>query len=208
VVIKPSSSTVLVLALWGLALPGAGLHAQLEPVGPHLRNSAYIGIGYVTNVPNTFVGFNLLGLTPKLLGGAGLYADVKFTTSSPGSQSSFLEGVSVEQAEITFGDQLFEQKSDWLSFNVALVYAVTPELALYGGAGYAKETAYKQYFDNSEIRGEFGFYWIEDPANSGNRVNVLGGGFIRLARFLLFQVGAEAQPLGATLGLTFTFALR
>lgn len=206
-VVKPSSSTVWVLALWGLALPGASLQAQLEPPGQHLKNSAYLGVGYVTNVPNTYVGFNVLGITPKLFGGAGLYADVKFTTSSPGDDPFFLPGVSVDQAEITWGDQYFGEKSDWLSINLALVYTVTPELALYGGAGYSKETAYREYYDNSETRGNFGFYWIEDTQGSGDRINFLGGGFIRLARVLLFQVGAEAQPLGATIGLTLAFSL-
>lgn len=206
-VVKPSSSTAFFLVLWGLALPGAGLQGQLEPAGPHLRSSAQIGVGYVVNVPNTYVGFNLLALTPKLFGGAGLYGDVKFTASSQGDDPYFLPGITVEQAEVTWGDELFEEKSDWLSINAALVYAVSPELALYGGAGYSRETAYRQYFDNSRSRGEFGFYWIKDPDASGNRVNVLGGGFIRLARALLFQVGAEAQPLGATLGLTLAFSL-
>ncbi len=205
--LKRRSSTILFLALWGLALSSTSLQAQRQPV-PDLRNSSYIGVGYVTNVPNQFLGFNLLGITPKLLGGLGLYADAKFSTDSPANDPTLMEGVTVQQAEITFGDDLFEERSEWRSFNVALVYAVTPELALYGGAGYSKETAYRQYFDDSQTRGEFGFYWIEDPAESGTRVNVLGGGFIRLARVLLFQAGAEAQPLGATVGLTFTFALR
>ena len=111
--------------------------------------------------------------------------------------------LSVLQAETTFGDQCFQEKSDWLSINFALVYAVSGELALYGGAGYTRETNYREYFDNSQTRGELGFYWISDPDASGNRVNVLGGVFMRMGPHVLLQMGVEAQPKGVTIGFTF-----
>jgi hypothetical protein len=164
-----------------------------------------VGIGYVASIPTTFLGFSALGVTPKLFGGAGLYADVKLTTSSPGDSPYYMPGVTVADAEVTYGDMLYEEKSDWLSIDMALVYALTDELAVYGGLGYTKKTHYRQYFDDSQTRGNFGFYWVSDPAASGNRINALGGAFLRITRFVVFQLGAASQPPGANVGIALTF---
>jgi hypothetical protein len=189
-----------------LSLPGTILQAQVgRPPVRGLRASTHLGIGYVANVPTTFLGFSALAVTPKLFGGAGLYADVKLTTKSPGDDPYYLPGVSVTDAEVTYGDVLYEEKSDWLTINGALVYAITQELAVYGGLGYAKKTHYRQYFDDSQTRGNFGFYWIADPGASGTRVNALGGALVRITRFVVFQLGAESQPPGANVGFAITF---
>ena len=198
------ASITVLLALATLTLPVREVRAQGQrPLLADMRNSSRVGVGYVVNIPNTFVGFTALGMTPKLFGGAGVYADVKFTTSSPGSDLYYLSGISVQQAEGTFGDQFFREQSDWLSINFALVYALGRELAVYGGAGYTRERRYREYFDDSQSRGELGFYWISDSAASGNRVNLLGGAFLRLGRSVMFQMGVEAQPKGATVGVMF-----
>lgn len=191
-----------------LALCSASLHAQRQPRPsiPTFKNVTHVGVGWVANVPNTYLGFSTLGLFPGIVGGAGLYADVKLTTSSPGDEPGYLPNVTPQDAELTYGDLLFDEQSDWLTVDLALVYAVSPELAVYGGAGYARRTHFRQYFDDSETRGEFGFYWVSDADRSGTRVNALGGVMIRLTRFTAFQVGGETQPPGVTLGLTLTFA--
>lgn len=194
------------LVLASLLLCSAGLHAQARrPLVPDLRNAPHVGVGYLANIPNTALGFSVLGTTPKLFGGAGLHANVKLTTGSPGDSPHFLPAVSVEQAELDFGDQFFQDESDWLTINLALVYAINGSLAVYGGAGYAKEDRYREYFDDLETRGDNGFYWVSDPDGSGTRVNVLGGMFFRLAKAVFFQLGAETAPPGANAGVTFAF---
>jgi hypothetical protein len=195
----------LVLTLAGPSLPVTVLAAQAgRPVVAGLRSSPQLGLGYVANIPTTFLGFSALGLTPKLFGGAGLYADVKLTTSSPGDDPYYLPNVTVTDAEVTYGDMLYEEKSDWLTVNAAAVYAITQELAVYGGLGYAKKTHYRQYYDASQTRGNFGFYWISDPSASGTRVNALGGALMRITRHFVFQLGAESQPAGANVGVAIT----
>lgn len=195
------------LALLGISLPGMALQGQgTGPGVGDLRAATYVGIGYVASVPTTFLGFSALVTTPRVLGGAGVYADVKLTTGSPGEDPFFLPGVSVADAEVSFGDLLYHEESDWVSVNLALVYAVTGEFAVYGGGGYSKREHYRQYFDDSQTRGELGFYWVADPDNSGTRVNVLGGALLRVTRFALFQLGVESQPLGVDVGLMLTFA--
>lgn len=194
-------------ALVGISLPGLALQGQgMGPGVGDLRAATYVGIGYVANVPTTFLGFSALVTTPRFLGGAGLYADFKLTTGSPGDSPYYLPNVTVADAEFTFGDQMFSKESDWVSVNLAMVYAITGELALYGGAGYSKREHYRQYYDETLTRGDLGFYWVSDPDNSGTRVNVLGGALLRVTRFALFQLGVESQPLGADVGVVLTFA--
>ena len=198
------ASITVLLALATLPLLSREVRAQGQrPLVPDMWNSSRVGVGYVANIPNTFLGFTALGMTPKLFGGAGVYADVKFTTSSPGSDLYYLSGISVQQAEATFGDQFFREQSDWLSINFALVYALGREFTVYGGAGYTRERRYREYFDDSQTRGQLGFYWISDSGASGNRVNVLGGAFFRLGQAVMLQTGVEAQPTGATVGVMF-----
>lgn len=190
-----------------LLLPGAGLQAQAaRREGPNLRTTSYLGLGYVASVPITPLGFSLLVVSPKVFRGAGVYGDVKLTTSSAGSDPYYLPGVSVADAEITYGDLLYEQRSDWLTIDLAMVYAITGEFAVYAGAGYSREKHFRQYFDDTQSRGDLGFYWISDPAESGTRVNVLGGALVRLRHFLYFQMGVESAPRAVNLGLTVTVA--
>ena len=193
-----ASIIMVLLALATLTLPGRNARAQGIP---DMRNSSRVGVGYAVNVPNTFVGLTAQGMTPKLFGGAGLYADVKFTPSSPSSDPYYRSDISVLQAENTFSDLRFREQSDWLSINAAFVYAVSSELAVYGGAGYTRERRYRMYFDDSQTRGEMGFYWISDSEASGNRVNLLGGALIRAGRSVIFQMGVESQPKGVTIGI-------
>jgi hypothetical protein len=115
--------------------------------------------------------------------------------------------ITVDQADNQFADQLYLEQSAWLSVNLALVYAVTPELAVYAGGGYSRERHYRQYFDATETRGLAGFYWIRDPAASGNRLNGMGGILLRAGRYLAFQMGVGARPPGVDVGMMLTLPM-
>jgi hypothetical protein len=183
-------------------LSAPGLQAQQGPLYPDLRNATFFGVGYVVNVPNTYVGFSALAFSHRVLAGAGLYADVKFSTSSPGDSPYLIPGVTAQEAEVLWADALGIAESTYLSVNLALVYAITPELGLYAGAGYTNEEHYREYYDNAMERGNLGFYWVADPEDTGSRVNLLGGALFRLHKNLLLAMGLEAQPRGAMIGLT------
>jgi len=205
-VVRILRASIALLALGCLSLVGGPLAAQ---GAPSLRNSSRIGVGYVANIPNTFLGFSALAMTYKLFGGAGLYVDFKTTTKDHRSDPDYYPGISVDSAALGLADLLYAEESEWLSVNAALVYAVTPDLALYGGAGYSRERHYQQYYDDRvpPLHGEFGFYWIDDPEGSGDRVNVLGGVLFRLTKYALFQLGGEMQPPGVTVGVILALPL-
>ncbi len=173
----------------------------------HLHNSTTLGLGYVMSVPNAFVGFSALGISPSILGGAGLYADVKFSHDSPGREEEFRGNIDWRDSEFTFGDQLFEERSAWVMVDLALAYAVTRELVLYAGGGYAREWHYRNYFDDSLNRGIEGFYWVLEEEESGKRVNIIAGMLIRAAPHFLIQVGADGRPRGAAVGIMLTLPL-
>ena len=183
-----------------LVIPLSVGQAQGRYHVPDLHNSSYLGVGYVASIPYAFVGASALGLSRNILGGAGVYADVKFSATSPSRESYYDPNTTVDQAQNQYGDFLLDERSAWLTMNLALVYAVTPELGVYGGAGYSREHHYREYFDASQTRGLAGFYWVADTAASGNRVNALGGLLLRAGRHILFQVGLEAHPQGADVG--------
>ena len=192
------TQTLLTQAAWA---QGGGLMSK------NLRSSSTLGVGYVLSVPNTYVGFSLLGIAPKILGGLGLYADVKFSHDSPEGGAEFRDDIEVEDSEFTYGDQLFERRSTWLMADLALAYAVSDELALYFGGGYARKKHYCNYFDNSLTRGFEGFYWILDDEDSGDRVNIIGGMLIRAAPHFVVQTGFDGSPRGVSVGVMFTLPL-
>ena len=198
----PRAFVTFALAVSILTFPFAAVSAQARR--QDLRNSSTLGFGYVVSVPNMYVGFAALGLSPKFFGGAGLYGDVKFTHDSPGGLPEYRAGISREQAELEYGDHLFEERSAWVAVNLALAYAITREFGLYAGGGYARERHYRLYFDESQSRGLEGFYWIPDDAASGNRVNALAGMLIRAGPHLVFQAGGETRPVGITVGVMLT----
>jgi hypothetical protein len=175
-----------------------------QQLAAHFRSGPQLGVGWVANVPTSYVGFSVMALTPAVLGGGGFYADIKVTSSSPESQAGFLPDVTPQGAELTFGDLLFTDESEWLTIDLAAVYAVTAEFALYAGAGYSDQKHYRQYYDESETRGEFGFYWVSDPEETGTRVNLLGGAIMRVNRLAAFQAGGQTQPAGVNVGVVLT----
>lgn len=198
-----SGLIALVLVIWTVSAPGTALRAQ--PI-PDLKNSTHLGVGYAVSMPDIFVGITALGLTPAVLGGAGLLADVKFTHDSPGSDPYYRDDISVEEAEITYGDFLSREKSTWLTVDLAVVYVLNRDFAVYVGGGYSKEEKYREYYDDEHERGNLGFYWVLDEAGSGTRVNVLGGALFRASRYVMFQVGMESRP-GVIVGVVLTLPL-
>jgi hypothetical protein len=184
-------------ALLAALLPAAA-SAQETELRPHF------GVGYVINGPHQFLGFSAQALSLRL-GGIGAYVDMKFDRSSPSREVEFDATLTAAQAEDRFGDRLFQEESSWRSFNVALLRPVIPELILYAGVGSSSQTHYRTYYDESASRGLEGLYTVEDPRESGNRMNLLGGGFFRIGPTLMLQFGVEMKPRGFTVGGVYTF---
>jgi hypothetical protein len=190
------------IGLTGAVVIGALLTTAGSVAGQAtFRSRTHPGLGFTVNAPTQILGFNVLAFGPAFAGWGG-YADAKFTRESPKNEDGFVTDITVAQAE-GFDDQHMASESEWTTVNAAVVRVVSDALALYGGAGYSKEKAYRRYFDETSTRGLFGTYWIEDPDASGARVNVLGGAFFRATQSFVLQFGFEAQPRGFTVGASY-----
>jgi hypothetical protein len=194
------AAAALALALAAL-LPAGQAQAQRRDAGQGAGTQ--FRIGYVANVPNMFLGGSI-SIFPGALPGWGLYADVKLDVESPADDEGFIDSLTVEDVENDLGDAVFGQDGSWNSVNVAVVRAISPELAVYvgGGAGMRKE--YRQYFDNETELGISGLYWVEDAEVSGTYLNGMAGVMLRLTSVVTAQFGAETSPPGFTVGLQLT----
>ena len=160
----------------------------------------HAGIGFVVDAPDQLNGVGAFFFGPRLAGW-GLYIDGKRSHETPRDEAGFTRDITVAQAEDQFSDRYVTSKAYWTAINVGVVRVVSGSLAVYGGAGYSEKTGFRRYYDESAERGEFGTYWIEDPSDSGSRVNALLGGLFRASRRLILQFGVESAPRGATVGL-------
>jgi hypothetical protein len=158
------------------------------------------GIGYVANAPDLMGGGSGYAVFP-VLGGLGVYVDAKVDLGSPAREDTFLSTLTAAEVEATVaGVEFISAEDSWRSFNIALVRPVTPALTLYGGAGYARRTRYRQYRDPEGEMGLLGFFWVEAPDEEWNTVNGLVGGYLRMSRWIDFQFGLETTPRGFTVG--------
>ena len=197
--IRPVRRIVIVAFLLASVTLPALLSAQESrpPLAQSLTVRPQISIGYIANAPELFIGGGLAYLTPSFV---GVFADFRISESSPGDRSDFMPDWTINDAINEFGDFSFGRESRWVVANAGVTRVLLPDLAAYVGAGYASRTAYEQFQDQSGERGERGFYWVEDHELSGTYLNLLGGVYFRAGRNLMFQLGAEAQPRGMTIG--------
>jgi hypothetical protein len=165
-----------------------------------------VGVGYVANAPNQFVGGSIHVLT-GLAGGLGLYVDAKVTRPSAADRDNFEPDWTAQFVDDNFGDFSFGDESEYRSINVALMRPVTPELVAYAGAGFTRRSVYVEYLDEQRERGTRGFYWVEDPDAEDEGLNVLVGAFFRIASRVSLQFGVETAPVGATIGASYAFPL-
>ncbi|UCC73548.1 MAG: hypothetical protein JSV86_03010 [Gemmatimonadota bacterium] len=161
--------------------------------------SPHWAVGYVVNAPTQLVGFSGTTFGPHLADW-GVYVDAKFTLDSPEGNSNFNSSLTPEEVEELWGDTNFDTEGIWTTVNVALVRVLSEALALYVGAGYSHEDAYILYYDETGERGELGWYWVKDDSASGDRVNLMGGAWMRLVPRVIVQFGGETAPAGFTVG--------
>lgn len=196
---------IIVLTLMPLAAAVPAL-AQGPPRSAGFDALPRIGVGYVTNAPNMFLGGSAY-FVADYRGGLGLYVDYKRSTSSPRSDPDFIDSLTVARADDLGHERDFDEFG-WWSVNGALVRPISPELMLYLGAGFTHEDVYYRYRSDDPDLGSFGRYWIADDAASGGRLNVMGGAFLRMTRRVALQFGLELEPRGFAIGGSYSLPIR
>lgn len=166
-----------------------------------------MGVGYVANIPNQFVGASG-HFVSNFWGGMGLYVDAKFDLDSPEDEEGFVDSLTAADVEDRLGDPLLQREGVWTSVNVAVTRAVTPQLVAYAGVGYSDAQEYREYLDDTREMGQFGFYKVRDEEASGAKVNILGGLMFQISRTIALQLGGETAPGGFTIGVSYLVPLR
>lgn len=196
--------SILFVCLWSVAggvLAAASASAQVpRPAIPGTR-APLLGVGYVADAPQILAGVAVWGLIPGLRG-FGLYLDAKLDLSNPSDRPEYEPGLTATQVQDSLGHEEFESEDSWNTFNVAVLHPITSEMIGYVGAGYARRTRYREYLDPDFGLGNYGYYWVDDPAGSGHSVNVLAGLLLRISRRFRVQFGAETKPAGFTFGVS------
>lgn len=168
---------------------------QKQYKGFKLYDNAFMG--YVGNFPQEFIGFNLIRLNRNK---AGFYIDLKVGVPMREGADNFYDNISVNKAENIYGDDFLRKDGNWISLNACLTKVITDYIAVYGGFGYSAYSQYRQYYDEFEILGDNGKYWIDDEGESKSSINILAGIFFPLSSLWNMQIGAEYQPAGLSLG--------
>lgn len=194
---KTTLAPVSLVALALLLFPG-GLPGQ-SPLGASggFGDATYLAAGYVVNAPDQMMGFSAMALGP-VWEEWGLYVDAKITTDSPGEDDAFDPNRTA--SDVPIEDELFQQENAWRSLNGAIVRSVGSQLAFYAGGGVSRMTAYDEYRSDELAGTADAYYWVEDEASSQTRPKLVGGAIFRFTRNLIFQFGAETNPVGATIG--------
>jgi len=169
---------------------------------PRELDRTQFGIGYIANAPDLMAGIGGYVVVPKL-GGIGIYVDAKYDLQNPSDTQEFEPGLTVDQVENEVdGATFLESESSYQSFNVAVVRPLNPFLMVYFGGGLAQRTRYSEYEDRSGTLGRGGVFWVEDPSQEENRLNMMIGFMMRMGPRITSQFGFETQPRGITTGVS------
>jgi hypothetical protein len=180
----------------GLAmLVAAGVPTDTQAQLRDFESSVRFVGGYSASIPKEVLGVCVLITRPT---GVGLYLDVKTSAPVIYVSDDFYDDISVSQAEAS-GDRLLDENDSWISAHVGVTWTWSARVAAYMAAGYSVNTAFRQYYDESHVLGEEGRYWVEE-GDSGH-VSLMVGYLVNVGEAWGLQVGAEALPLGLTLGV-------
>jgi hypothetical protein len=175
-----------------IGVPAAGGERPFQP---------RFGVGFVANVPDQLAGLTVHVMPPGFP--VGVYADVKFDVDSPRETEGFVDSLTRAEVEDTRGDRLLSTDASFTTVNVGLMTAITSGLVAYAGAGYSNGTEYAEYVDLNTELGKGGIYWVEDTVEEPSKVNFTGGVFFQLGGNFAFQIGADSNPRGFSLGISY-----
>lgn len=164
------------------------------------------GVGYSGVMPDAILG---IGAYHLFRGPMGVFADLKATAISgirhddeycPPAITQCTAGWVVSERN----DQLVNDPREWLAFNAGIVYAFTPEFALLLGGGMARESRFREYFDDNvdpDLRVTFsGAYFVDDDVGPEWKPQAVGGVLLRAGRNLAFRVSYESAIGGLGVG--------
>ena len=195
----PLRALFLLAGVLAFPVPATAQLSARTPV-PDWRTAAALGLLRMGGAPHALVGGTAYVIRPWL-GGLGVYTDLHMSHRSWEGDGQFTSDVTVQQAG-AFGDSELRSVDHWIVLNVGLIRPLTPEFAVFGGAGYARQRFYREYYDDSLTRGVGGHYRVKDDVESGNRLNLTAGAMFRFGEHINFHFGVESAP-GFLVGISY-----
>ena len=161
-------------------------------------NKDDMGGGVDVSFPNGMMGFYLYKTNTEKL---GYYFDFRGQFSPISERDSYYDNISTNWSE-NIGDNRIGEDTDYMMCNVGVIKNISNTMFLYGGGGISWGDNYSQYYDEFEILGKNGKYWIND--NSTSNINFIGGILIIPKEDKFFnqiKVGVNSTPLEISVGL-------
>ena len=160
-------------------------------------NKDDMGSGVDVSFPNGMMGFYLYKTNTEKI---GYYFDFR-GQFSPISQRDSYYDKSTNWSE-DFGDNKIGEDTDYMMLDIGVIKNISPTTFLYGGGGIGWKDNYVQYYDEFEILGKNGKYWVND--NSTSNINFIGGILIlpKEDKFInQIKIGVNSTPLEISVGL-------
>lgn len=176
-----------------LALGGTATSLSAQALAPDLRDTRYTGLGFAANIPNVLTGVAAFHHMPSL--GVGVFGQVRFSLDSPERERHFRDDITPGEA-FQMGDFPVGSRDRVFMGTAGVFRPITPTLALYVGVGYSEERGYREFYDETRQRGDFGYYWIEVDADHDTGLNFSGGALIQATRNFTFMGGFDSFPTG------------
>jgi hypothetical protein len=196
----PGAGAALTWAALLLVASASPANAQrAAPTGtPDIRMVPYSGLGYSANLPGVITGLGIFHLEPRW--GLGVFANVHYSLDSPEGDAFFFDDRTAEEARDD-AHMALREREVYRSVSAGVIWPFDPEIAAYVGLGFTRERIFEEFEDPLQEMGDFGHYWVEDPTQERDGVNVTAGLFFQAGRHLFFRVGGELFPLGGSLGV-------
>ncbi len=156
--------------------------------------------GYQGSFPSAPAGFFL---SARIHENLGFIFDLKIGGGE--AEGTFLENISIDQAENENGDQYEGLKESTLLYvNFGFTYQFIKGFRLYGSLGLHNTTQFRQYYDPS---GRYGSdrYHISEGSNKINELNLALGAMYSFPFGMIVLAGVESQLDGVTLGVGMAF---
>lgn len=153
--------------------------------------------GYVGNFTKAPVGVFVANCRSKY------FFDVKLNLNFSKNDNSYYDNISINKAENIFGDKKVGETDSYTIIDAGFIGQVIKELYVYGGIGWSAKIKYYQYFDEFEILGEHGNYWIDGKDNESG-FNITAG-LLSICDKYYIMMGVDTRPVGINLGVGIVF---
>lgn len=170
------------------------------------------GVGYVGAIPEAAAGVGAWHLFDG--GQYGVFVDAKMTLPSVSSDGDYcpagINPCAVPDIEVDRFDHVLRDLDEFLLFNAGGMMTLSPEVAVLLGAGLARHSRYREYFDGSVdtdllVTGDGSYFAPYDPESEWTAQWVVGMLF-RLSNRIVLRFGYERAPGGISFGGYWAFA--